>query len=92
MAIVLMVLAVVSLIGVGLLTQSIIDFKFASSYKSHNTAFNLADGAASLALARVSHLPWPPCTLAPRLRHCMNARYTDPQFVRQGGTPRGSHT
>ena len=70
MAIVLMVLAVVSLIGVGLLSQSIIDFKFASSYKSHNTAFNLADGAASLALARVAFTDGPPLTRATRLRHC----------------------
>ena len=69
MAIVLMVLAVVSLIGVGLLTQSIIDFKFASSYKSHNTAFNLADGAASLALTRISIYRGPQVPTATRLRH-----------------------
>lgn len=88
MAIVLMVLAVVSLVGVGLLSQSIIDFKFASSYKSHNTAFNLADGAASLALSRVSF------TLAPMYEGnavptLLNAKYSSPLFATQGGTPNG---
>ena len=87
-AIVLMVLAVVSLVGVGLLSQSIIDFKFASSYKSHNTAFNLADGAATLALTRVA---W---TAAPlfdaRAAPVPLRRYAGPQNVRQGGTPGGA--
>ncbi len=89
MAIVLLVLALVSLIGVGMLTQSRMDVKFATSYKSHATAFNLADGAASLALARVSF------TLAPQYDgHAaptlLNAKYTDPQYVRGGGTPTGT--
>jgi hypothetical protein len=88
-AIVLLVLAVVSLIGVGLLTQSRMDVKFATSYKSHTTAVNLADGAASLALTRVSF------TMAPMYEGqatptLLNARYTDPQFVRAGGTPTGT--
>ena len=69
MAIVLLVLAVTSLIGVGMLTQSRIDVKFATSYKSHTTAFNLADGAASLALASGVHIPRPRCTKAMRFRY-----------------------
>jgi hypothetical protein len=59
-AIVLLVLAVVSIVGVGLLTQSTMDLKFATSYKSHAAAFNLADGAASLAFTGV------PNTTAPK--------------------------
>jgi hypothetical protein len=88
-AIVLLVLAVVSLIGVGLLTQSRMDVKFATSYKSHTTAVNLADGAASIALARVSFTmaPMYEGQSAPTL---LNARYSDPQHVRQGGTPSGT--
>jgi|GEM_PF-2689421 hypothetical protein len=58
-AIVLLVLAVTSLIGVGMLTQSRIDVKFATSHKSHATAFNLADGAASLALVAVPYTTTP---------------------------------
>jgi hypothetical protein len=58
-AIVLLVLAVTSLIGVGMLTQSRIDVKFATSHKSHSTAFNLADGAASLALVAVPYTTTP---------------------------------
>jgi hypothetical protein len=58
-AIVLLVLALVSLIGVGMLTQSRIDVKFATSHKSHATAFNLADGAASLALVAVPYTTTP---------------------------------
>jgi hypothetical protein len=88
-AIVLLVLAVVSLIGVGLLTQSRMDVKFATSYKSHTTAVNLADGAASIALTRVSF------TMAPLYEGqatptLLNAKYADPQYVRQDGTPSGT--
>jgi len=88
-AIVLLVLAVTSLIGVGMLTQSRMDLKFVTSYKSHTTAVNLADGAASIALTRVSF------TMAPMYEGrstptLLNAKYTDPQFVRQGGTPSGT--
>ncbi|MGB6063397.1 MAG: hypothetical protein WBG50_01225 [Desulfomonilaceae bacterium] len=88
-AIVLLVLAVVSLIGAGMLTQSKIDLKFATSYKSHSTAFNLADGAASLAFTRVSFSMAPPYDghSAPTL---LNAQYSDPQFARTAGTPSGS--
>ena len=88
-AIVLLVLAVTSLIGVGMLTQSRMDVKFATSYKSHTTAVNLADGAASLALARVSF------TIGPNVRRpasptLLNAIYGS-QYVRQGGTPSGTN-
>jgi hypothetical protein len=88
-AIVLLVLAVVSLIGVGMLTQSRIDLKFATSYKSHTTAVNLADGAASIALTRVSF------TMAPMyegqaIPTLLNAKYADPQYVRHGGDPAGT--
>ncbi len=88
-AIVLMVLAIVSLLGVGLLTQSRIDMKFVTSFKSHNTVFNLADGAASLALTRVSFTmaPMYDGNPAPTL---LNATYTDPQPVRTLGDPSGS--
>ncbi len=89
-AIVLMVLAVVSLLGVGLLTQSRIDMKFVNSFKSHNTAFNLADGAASLALTRVSFTMAPQYdgNAAPTL---LNAtKYAIPQPVRASGDPSGS--
>jgi hypothetical protein len=73
-AIVLLVLAVTSLIGVGMLTQSRMDVKFATSHKSRNTAFNLADGAASLALIALANtttpmyeghaVPMPPLNIA----------------------------
>jgi hypothetical protein len=78
-AIVLLVLAVVSILGVGLLTQSTMDLKFATSYKSNATAFNLADGAASLALVAV------PNTFAPQyashpvpIPPLRNANYRNP--------------
>jgi hypothetical protein len=88
-AIVLMVLAIVSLLGVGLLTQSRIDMKFVTSFKNHNTTFNLADGAASLAFTRVSFSMAPPYdgNPAPTL---LNATYTTPQPVRASGDPTGS--
>jgi hypothetical protein len=88
-AIVLMVLAVVSLLGVGLLTQSRIDMKFVTSFKNHNTTFNLADGAASLALTRVSFSMAPAYdgNPAPTL---LNATYATPQPVRASGDPSGS--
>jgi len=88
-AIVLLVLGLVSLIGVGMLTQSRMDVKYATSYKSHATAFNLADGAASMALTRVSFTMAPQYDghAAPTL---LNAKYTDPQYVRGGGTPTGT--
>jgi hypothetical protein len=88
-AVVLMVLAIVSLLGVGLLTQSRIDMKFVTSFKSHNTVFNLADGAASLALTRVSFTMAPQYdgNPAPTL---LNSTYTDPQPVRQSGDPSGA--
>ena len=88
MAIVLLVLAVVSIVGVGLLTQSTMDLKFATSYKSHTTAFNLADGAASLALARVSNTGTP-STYGQAAPSIAESPIWDPQIVRQGGTPRG---
>jgi len=88
-AIVLMVLAVVSLLGVGLLTQSRIDIKFVTSFKSHNTAFNLADGAASMALARVSFTLAPPYDGAPTST-LLNVLYKDPQPVRVSGNPSGA--
>ena len=88
-AIVLLVLAVVSLVGVGMLTQSRIDLKFATSYKSHATAFNLADGAASLAYTTVSFSFAPPYDghSAPQL---LNTHYSDPQFPTTAGNPTGS--
>jgi hypothetical protein len=58
-AIVLLVLAVTSLIGVGMLTQSRMDVKFATSHKSRTTAFNLADGAAALALIALANTTTP---------------------------------
>jgi hypothetical protein len=86
-AIVLLVLALVSLIGVGMLTQSRIDVKFATSYKSHTTTFNLADGAASMALAALSG------TLAPMyegqavpIPPFMNANYKNPTLLQNRGT------
>jgi len=94
-AIVLLVLAVVSLIGVGLLTQSRIDLKFATSYKSHTTAVNLADGAASMALTRVSFTAAPMYEghATPKLldgKSPSTSKYASPVFVRQGGTPTGT--
>jgi hypothetical protein len=48
-ALVLMVLAVVTLLGLGLMTQSKIDTKFVGAYKNYDSMFNLADGASQLA-------------------------------------------
>jgi hypothetical protein len=88
-AIVLMVLGVVSLLGVGLLTQSRIDVKFVTSFKSHNTAFNLADGAASIALTRLAFTiaPMYDGHPAPTL---LDTKYTAPQPVTTGGSPTGA--
>ncbi len=47
-AIVLMVLAVVSLIGVALLTQSQLDVQLTSSMSSYDRLFGLADGGATV--------------------------------------------
>lgn len=48
-ALVLMVLAVITLLGLGLMTQTKIDNKFVGAYKSYDSMFNLADGASQLA-------------------------------------------
>ncbi len=48
-ALVLMILAVVSLIGVGLITLSRMDVKFTSALNSYDKMFNLADGASTRA-------------------------------------------
>lgn len=48
-ALVLMILAVVSLIGVGLITLSRMDVKFTAAMKSYDKMFNLADGASTRA-------------------------------------------
>lgn len=53
-AIVLMILAVVSLIGVGLLTQSRMDVQLTSAIRSQDKLFSLADGAASIAYQDIS--------------------------------------
>lgn len=87
-AIVLMVLAIVSLLGVGLLTQSRIDMKFVSSFKSHNTVFNLADGAAGMALTRLSFTVAPMYDGNPAST-LLNAAYTNPQPVTTSGAPAG---
>lgn len=83
-AIVLMVLAIVSLLGVGLLTQSRMDVRFVTSFKSHNTVFNLADGAAAMAFTRLSFTmaPMYDGNPAPTL---LNSLYTTPQPVRVNG-------
>ena len=52
-AIVLMVLAVISLIGVGLLTQSQLDVQLSSSLSSYDRLFGLADGGATLGFETV---------------------------------------
>ena len=90
MAIVLLVLGLVSLIGVGMLTQSRMDVKYATSYKSHATAFNLADGAASMALTRVSFTMAPQYDghAAPTL---LNAKYTDLNMLGEVELPREPH-
>jgi hypothetical protein len=89
-AIVLLVLAVTSLIGVGLLTQSRMDLKFVTSYKSHTTALNLADGAASIALTRVSFTmaPMYEGQATPTLLN--KTYYADPQYVKEAGNPTGT--
>jgi hypothetical protein len=48
-ALVLMILAVVSLIGVGLISLSRMDVKFTAALKSYDKMFNLADGASTRA-------------------------------------------
>lgn len=48
-AIVLLVLAIITLLGMGLMTQSKIDGKFVAAYKSYDSMFNLADAGAQLA-------------------------------------------
>jgi hypothetical protein len=48
-ALVLMILAVVSLIGVGLIALSRVDVKFSAALKSYDKMFNLADGATTRA-------------------------------------------
>ncbi len=83
-AIVLMVLAIVSLLAVGLLTQSKIDMKFVTSFKSHNTVFNLADGAAAMAFTRLSFTMAPMYNGSPAPT-LLNALYTTPQPVRTQG-------
>ena len=52
-AIVLMVLAVVSLIGVALLTQSQLDVQLSSSLSSYDRLFGLADGAATIGFENI---------------------------------------
>lgn len=47
-AIVLMILAVVSLAGVALLTQSRLDIRLTSSIKNYDKMFNLADGGSTI--------------------------------------------
>ncbi len=48
-AIVMMFLAVISLLGVGLLVQSKLDLQVTSSIKSYEKMFGLGDGAATIA-------------------------------------------
>jgi hypothetical protein len=48
-AIVLLFLAVLSLMGVGLLTQSRLDVRLTAAIKSYSKMFNLADGASMMA-------------------------------------------
>ncbi len=68
-AIVLMILAVVSLIGIGLLTQSRMDVQLTSAIRSQDKLFNLADGAASIAFQDASvfthDIPVPPSGINP---------------------------
>jgi hypothetical protein len=68
-AIVLMILAVVSLIGVGLLMQSKMDVRLTSAIRSHDRLFSLADGAASIGYKDVStfthDIPVPPSGVNP---------------------------
>ncbi len=62
-AIVLMFLAVVSLLGVGLLTQSRLDHKLTASIKSYYKMFSLADGGSAIAFKDLKlfsrELPYP---------------------------------
>jgi hypothetical protein len=86
-AIVLLVLAVVSILGAGLLTQSTMDLKFATAYKSHATAFNLADGAASLALVAVANTFAPKYEGHPVPRTPLgNDSYRNPTALAERGT------
>lgn len=48
-ALVLLILAVVSLVGAGALLMSRYDLKFTSAMKSYDKGFNLADGGATIA-------------------------------------------
>jgi len=92
-AIVLLVLGVVSLLGAGLLTQSRVDVKFVTSLKSHNTAFNLADGAAAIALSKIQFSTAPQYVGQPvpvMLSTNLGSGYTIPQSVTQGGNPSGT--
>jgi hypothetical protein len=54
-AIVLMVLAVISLLGVGLLTQSRLDVRLTSAIKSYDKMFSLADGASAIAFNDITY-------------------------------------
>ncbi len=90
-AIVLLVLGVVSLLGAALLTQSRIDVKFVTAFKSHNTAFNLADGAAAIALTKLSFTTAPQYSGQPVSTLLGTTKYTGPTFVTQGGTPAGAN-
>lgn len=46
-ALVLLILAVVSLLGAGLMVQSIMNTRFSSAQKNYDKMFNLADGGAT---------------------------------------------
>ena len=64
-ALVLLVMAVISLIGVTALVQSKLDLGFATALQSYNKMFNLADGGARIALKslnKTNYEPYPTVT------------------------------
>lgn len=52
-AIVMMFIAVISIMGVGLLAQSRMDLRITSSLKSYEKMFNLGDGGATIAFNNI---------------------------------------
>ena len=55
-AMVLLVLAVVSLVGAGLMVQSIMNTRFSSAQKNYDKMFNLAEGGAMYAFNKIQIL------------------------------------
>jgi hypothetical protein len=81
-AMVLLVLAVVTLIGLALMSQSLVDIQFTTSVKSYEKMFNLADGAAEIAYKRLPTAPEVPFEGSP----VSNSLYEQDQKVTKVGS------